>query len=325
MLAGLAALSVLALTIPQVAEGGAVGGVYLALLVLLTLGSFEAILPLGEAFQSLGGSVAAGERLFEIADQKVEVTDPAEPLPAPHGREIRAENVTFRYAEDEPPVLSGVSFGLGAGKKVAVVGPSGSGKSTLASLLLRFHDPTEGRVLLDAHDLRDYAQEEARGMLAVARQDAHLFDASVRDNLLLAKPRADDADLEIALSRAQLSLPDGLDSEVGEGGSRLSGGERRRLSVARALVREAPTMILDEPTADLDAATEGRLLDAVHEETRGRSLLLITHRLVGLERMDEILVLDDGRVVERGTHEELLRADGMYRRMVEFQDRIITA
>jgi ABC-type multidrug transport system fused ATPase/permease subunit len=162
-------------------------------------------------------------------------------------------------------------------------------------------------------------------VLAVARQEAHLFNASVRDNLLLARPQATDAELETALCRVQLSLPEGLDSEVGEGGSRLSGGERRRLAVARALVREAPTMILDEPTADLDAATERRLLDAVHEEARGRSLLLITHRLVGMERMDEILVLDGGRVAERGTHEELLRANGIYRRMVDLQDRIITA
>jgi ATP-binding cassette subfamily C protein CydC len=302
--------------------------VYLALLALLTLSSFEAILPLGEAFQSLGGSVAAGERLFEIADEEPGITDPQEPLSAPEGREVVMDHLSFRYAPDETPVLSDISFRLGAGEKIAVVGPSGSGKSTLASLLLRFHDPTEGRVMLDGADLRHYAQEESRAVFAVAEQEGHLFSGSVRENLLLAGPESGDAELAVALRRARLSLPDGLDAQVGEGGSRLSGGERRRLVVARALVREAresPVLVLDEPTAGLDTATERRLLDAVHEAARGRSLLLITHRLVGLERMDEIIVLDGGRVVERGTHDELLAAGGMYRRMVEVQNRMIAA
>jgi thiol reductant ABC exporter CydC subunit len=328
LLAGLATLSVLLLAIPQVADGtggGALSGVYLALLALLTLGSFEAILPLGEAFQSLGGSVAAGERLFEIADEKPEITDPVSPLPAPEGRELGMDHLSFRYSSDEAPVLSDVSFRLGAGEKVAVVGPSGSGKSTLTSLLLRFHDPSEGRVLLDGEDLRDYAGEEARAVFAVAEQEAHLFDGSVRENMLLARPLAGDAELAAALRRTQLSLPDDLDTQVGEGGSRLSGGEKRRLVVARALVRESPALVLDEPTAGLDTLTELRLLDAIHATTRNRSLLLITHRLIGMDRMDEILVLDAGRVAERGTHEELLRSGGMYRRMFEVQNRMIAA
>ncbi|WP_047865954.1 thiol reductant ABC exporter subunit CydC [Rubrobacter aplysinae] len=331
LLAGLATLSVLVLAIPQVAEaaeatgGGAISGVYLALLALLTLGSFEAVLPLGEAFQSLGGSVAAGERLFEVADEEPEISDPPLPLPAPEGREVGLQRLSFRYAPEEPPVLSDISFRLAAGQKVAVVGPSGSGKSTLASLLMRFHDPSGGRILLDGEDLRGYTAEEARAAFAVAEQEGHLFSGSVRENLLLAGPEAADAELAAALRRAQLSLPDGLEAQVGEGGSRLSGGERRRLVVARALLREAPLMVLDEPTAGLDTATERRLIDAVHEAAQDRSLLLITHRLVGLERMDEILVLDGGRVAERGTHHELLAAGGMYRRMVEVQNRMIAA
>lgn len=329
-LTGLATWTVLVLAIPRVASGE-IGGVYLALLALLVLGSFEAVRPLGEAFQSLGGSVAAGERLFEITDERPEVEDPAKPPPTPAGREFAFDAVTFRYDEESSPALEDISFILETGKKVAVVGPSGSGKSTLVSLILRFHDPERGRALLDGEDLRGYAQEEARTALSVAAQDAHLFDATLRENLLLAKPDATDAEIWTALKKSQLGgfvrdLSGGLETRVGELGSRLSGGERRRLTVARAFLKNVPLLVLDEPTADLDARTERRLMDAVHKHVSadGRGLLLITHRLVRMEKLDEILVLDKGRMVERGAHEELMRANGMYKRMVGVQERMLT-
>jgi ATP-binding cassette, subfamily C, bacterial CydCD len=327
--AGLATWAVLVLAVPLVAAGR-VDGVFLALVALTALASFEAVRPLGEALQSLGRSTAAGERLFEVADSEPAVEDPDRPLPAPNGRSFGFDRVSLRYEEGDAPALTDVSLFLAAGEKVAVVGPSGSGKTTLAGLLLRFWDPSSGAVLLDGEDLRLYAQEDLRAALSVAAQDAHLFDASLRDNLLLAKPGASDGELWSALKAAQLGgfvggLPGDLDARVGELGSRLSGGERRRLAVARALLRESPFLVLDEPTSDLDAGTEQRLMGAVHHHVgaRGCGLLLITHRLVGMERLDRILVLEEGRLVEQGGHGELMQRDGLYRRMVDVQDRML--
>ena len=323
LVAGLATLSALWLAIQQIA-GGALDGLYLALVALLVLGSFEAVRPLGEALQSLESSVAAGERLFEIADQRPAVEDPAKPLPAPAGEMVEFEDAGLRYGQDEPWALRGVSFSVERGVRVAVVGASGAGKSTLASLLLRFWDPDEGRVLLDGKELKDYAQADIRAALSVTAQDDHLFDGTVRENLLMARPEAAEEKLRATLDRVGLDdLPGGPDYPVGESGAQLSGGERRRLSVARALLKDAPVLVLDEPTADLDAVTERRLLDTIHEAARGKAMLMITHRLVGMERMDEILVLSGGGVAERGTHEALMARGGLYRRMVEAQDRIL--
>ena len=327
--AGLATWVVLLLAV-RLVEGGGIGAVFLALAAMTASASFEAVRPLGEAIQSLGRSRAAGERVFEIADSEPTVGDPAGPLPTPTGRAFEFDRVTFSYEGDGSPAISDVSFSLTAGQKVAVVGPSGSGKTTLANLLLRFWDPSSGSVRLDGEDLRDYAQQDARAAVAVAAQDAHLFDTSLRDNLLLARPDASDGELWSALETARLGgfvggLPLGLDTRVGELGSRLSGGEHRRLAVARALLKEAPFLVLDEPTADLDATTERRLMETVLDlaDDEGRGLVLITHRLVGLERMDGILVLEAGRLVERGTHGELMRKNGAYRRMVGVQDGML--
>ena len=327
--AGLAAWVVLFLAIPLV-EGGVIGAVFIALAAMTASASFEAVRPLGEALQSLDRSRAAGERVFEMADSEPVVGEPADPLPAPAGRAVEFDRVTISYEGDGLPALREVSLSLAAGQKVAVVGPSGSGKTTLANLLLRFWDPSSGEVRLDGEDLRHYAQEDVRAAFSVAAQDAHLFDVSLRENLLIARPDASDGELWSALKTAQLGefvggLPRGLDTRVGELGSRLSGGEHRRLAVARALLKEAPFLVLDEPTADLDAATERRLMGAVLDlaDDEGRGLVLITHRLVGLERMDGILVLEAGRLVERGTHGELMRTNGTYRRMVGVQDQML--
>lgn len=327
--AGLAMWAVLFLAVPLV-QGDGVWSVYLALLAIVTLASFEAVKPLGEAYQALGRSTAAGERLFEISDTKPTVADPPATLPAPVGRELEFENVDFRYEEDEPPVLKDVSFRLGSGERIAVVGPSGIGKSTLVDLLLRFWDPSSGTVRLDGNDLREYAQTDVREVFAVATQNAHLFDATVRENLLLAAPDARDDELWIALKKAQLdgfasSLPQGLDTRIGEFGTRLSGGERRRLVVARAFLKNAPFLVLDEPTADLDVGTEQRLMESAHAHVSegGRGLLLITHRFLGLDLMDEILVMGEGHIAERGTHETLMSKNGVYRRMVETQNRLL--
>ncbi|MBA3472401.1 MAG: thiol reductant ABC exporter subunit CydC, partial [Rubrobacter sp.] len=323
----LAMVTVLILAIPLVHESS-IPAVYLAFLALLTLGSFEAVQPLGTAFQFLGRSLGAGERLFEIADAEPQILDPDNPLPPPIDHTLEFDRVGFRYREDEPPVLEVISFKVEPGSRIAIVGPSGSGKSTLVSLALRFWDPAHGEVRLGGHSIRDYAQEDLRRTIGVVAQGTHLFNETLRDNLLLARPDATDSEIESALERAQLiefvrHLPQGLDTPLGEQGLRLSGGERQRLAIARALLEDAPVLILDEPTANLDPATEHELLAALYDSVLERATLVITHRLVHMEQMDEILVLDRGRIVERGTHAELLEANGFYKRMVEVQNQML--
>jgi ATP-binding cassette subfamily C protein CydC len=327
LLAGLAVVLALVVAVPLVAAGE-VGGVFLAFLALVVLGSFEAVRPLGAAFGFLGRSLSAGERVFGLADSKPEVTDPDEPAPPPEDHTLEFDRVSFRYAAGDPAALSDVSFVLEPGSRVAVVGPSGSGKSTLANLALRFWDPVSGQVRFGGRDVRGYAQEDLRARIGVVSQSTHVFGESLRENLLLARPNAGEEDLLRALEVAQLrglveSLPDGLDTHLGEQGLRLSGGERQRLAVARALLKDAPVLILDEPTANLDPETERELLAAVRALMHGRTTLLITHRLVALEGVDEVLVLAGGRVVERGPHAELAEAGGLYSRMLGIQDRML--
>ena len=323
LMMNLAMLAILVLAIPQVVAGE-IRGVYLAFLALVILGSFEAVQPLGTAFQFLGRSVAAGERLFEMVDAESEVADPPEPLPPPAVCGLEFDRVSFRYEPGSPSVLEDVSFALEPGKRLAIIGPSGAGKSTLANLILRFWDPSSGQIKLGGHDIRRYAQDDLRELMGIVRQDTHVFNDTLRANLLLAKPGATDADLQRVVARAQLSetverLPERMDTSLGEQGLKLSGGERQRLSVARALLKDAPLLVLDEPTANLDPVTERELLDTTYEATRDRATLVITHRLVLMEDMDEILVLGQGRIAERGTHEELLVGRGLYRHMVEVQ------
>jgi ATP-binding cassette, subfamily C, bacterial CydC len=329
LMAGLALVAILVLAVPLVASGE-VRGVYLAFLALVMLGSFEAVVPLGSAFQFLGRSLHAGERLFEVIDAEPEVMDPPEPLGTPDDTTLEFDRVSFGYGEGDPPALEDVSLVLKPGGKVAIVGPSGSGKSTLVNLALRFWDPDSGEVRLGGHDLRLYAQEDLRARIGVVSQSTHVFNDTLRANLLLADPHATDAELQRALSQARLEglverLPRELDSYVGEQGLALSGGERQRLAVARALLKDAPLLVLDEASANLDTVTERELMAEVRDLMRGRATLVVTHRLVALEGMDEILVLEGGRVVERGTHDELVRADGLYRRMLDVQHGMLLA
>ena len=327
LLTNLAMLVALVLAIPLVA-GGEVRGIYLAFLALVALGVFEAATPLGGAFQTIGRTTAAGERLFEVSDSEPTIRNPKNPLPVPEDFTLRFDNVSFRYGEGDPFSLEDVSFALEPGRKVAVVGPSGSGKSTLANLILRFRVPQGGEIRLGGRSLSEYAQEDVRRLVSVVPQSTHVFNDTLRNNLLLADPEANDEALELALERARISsfierLPDGLDTYVGEHGSRLSGGERRRLAVARALLKDAPLLVLDEPTANLDTVTELEVLASVWEAARDRAALLVTHRLVGMEEMHEILVMDAGRIVERGAHEQLLAAGGLYCRMLETQRELL--
>ena len=230
----------------------------------------------------------------------------------------------FAYRPGQPPVLDGLSFDLSQGQQVAVVGPSGAGKSTLVGLLLRFWDYEEGHILLGGQELRLMGQEEVRRQLAVVSQRTYLFNDTVEANLRLARPDATESEIVHAMQEAQLhdfveSLPNGYDTWIGEQGLRLSGGQRQRLSIARALLKEAPILILDEPTANLDSLTERQVLAALRSLMVGRTSLMITHRLIGLELVDEILVLNAGRVAERGCHHELVQMGGLYGRMWDLQ------
>jgi len=327
LLMNLATLAVLAAAIPLVSNAQ-LDGVYLAMLILFVMSSFEAILPLPQAFQHLGTSLEAGRRLYEIVDAETAVVDPASPAPVPAGFALQVQDLRFSYAPDMPPVLDGVSFELSPGRLVAVVGPSGAGKSTLAHLLLRFWEYREGQILLGGRELSEYDAETVRSMMAVVTQHTHLFNASIRDNLLLARPGATDREMIQAAKQAQIhdfteSLPHGYDTWIGEEGLRLSGGQRQRLALARATLKDAPILILDEPTANLDALTEREVVASLQALAVERATLLITHRLVGLEAADEILVLRAGRVAERGRHVDLMQMGGLYRRMWELQTQIL--
>jgi ABC-type transport system involved in cytochrome bd biosynthesis fused ATPase/permease subunit len=284
-------------------SSGTIDGVLVATLALLCLASFEAVTPLPQAARELSATLAAGRRVLDIADREAHVRDPKGQPPVPSSRPTFAlEKVAARYPAADRPALRGVSLTLAPGRRVALVGPSGSGKTTVVNLLLRFLDPTDGRVTLDRRDLRDYRQEDVRRAIAVAGQDSHLFATTIRENVRIGKPAATDVELEEALRRACIwdwvaTLPEGMDTLVGEEGAWLSGGQRQRIGLARAFLADAPLLILDEPTAHLDRVTARTLMDDVIEALGGKTLLLITHRPEGLERMDEVVELDAGGLV----------------------------
>lgn len=329
LLTGLGVWVMLFLAIPLVSSGK-IEGVYLAVIVLGSMASFEAVQNLPQAAQLLEANIQSARRLFEIADQPPLVTDPAQPLPQPASADLRVENLSFAYPDGERGsdslVLQNISFALPPGKKLALVGPSGAGKSTLANLLMRFWD-AEG-ILLAGQDIRAYKQVDARRMFSLVSQNTYLFNASLRENLLLARPWAAQDDIEAACRAAQLhdfilSLPNGYETLVGERGVELSGGERQRVAIARALLKNTPIFIFDEPTANLDAVTERKLVETLQSVMENHSVLWITHRLVGLEAMDEILVFENGKIVQRGTQAELLARDGLYKTMWNLQNRAL--
>lgn len=302
-------------------EDGAIGPTALAVLVLTTLAAFEIVAPLPAVAARLGSIRASGERLFGVLD-----TPPGVAPPAREGLEIdpdadatvRIRDLRVRYGPEEPWALDGVDLEIPAGQTVAVVGPSGAGKSTLASVLLRFRDPDGGRVEIGGVDITDYPADEVRRVVSGVPQDPHVFASTLRENLRLARPGAGDEELWAALGAVRLAgeveaMPKGLDTQVGSHGMGLSGGMRQRLALARAVLAAPRVLVLDEPTAHLDPDTRDAVVADLLDAAEGFSTLLITHDLTGLDRVDRVIVVRDGRVIQSGTHAELMEQPGWYR------------
>ncbi|MDE2119311.1 MAG: thiol reductant ABC exporter subunit CydC [Betaproteobacteria bacterium] len=302
--ANLALASALALGLPAVIAAR-LPAHDLPMLALFALATFEAVAPLPLAFQLLGEMLAAARRVFELAEMPSAVAEPAQPAARPAGFELQLRGLRMRYADDAPWVLDGVDLELAPGARLALVGGSGAGKSSLLHVLTRLRDYQQGSVRIGGRELRELRGDDARAMFAVVGQHDYLFHGSVLDNLLLADPRATPARIEAACRAARLhdviqSFPEGYQTPLGEGGALLSGGQARRLSIARALLKDAPVLLLDEPAEALDAATQRELFEALAEAMRGRTVLLISHHPGALRALvDEVAELRDGRIVRR--------------------------
>ncbi len=331
LLTNLGLWTILFLSIPQVTAGH-LAGPMLASLTLLTFASFEAVTPLPLAAQMWNASREAAKRLFEVVDTEPEIKETSEKRiennkNQPPTSSIQLSNLSFAYPNQSTPALQGITFNIQQKTSTAIVGPSGAGKSTLANLLLRFWDYETGDIALGGESLKSLNQDEARSRIGLVSQNAYFFNTSIRENLRFARRKVTQEEIESAAKAAQIhdfvmSLPKGYDTLIGEQGLRLSGGERQRLAIARALIKDAPILILDEPTANLDTLTEKQVLETILGLMKRKTSLLITHRLIGLENMDEILVMNHGQIVERGTHTSLLEAGGLYHRLWTYQNRI---
>lgn len=316
LVAGAALVGVAAAGVAAV-SAGQMDGILLAAAVFLTMGAFEAVNGLPDAAQRIVACATAAERLEEVTDEPVPVVDPAAPRRLAGGPLV-ARDVGFRYPGTDEVALDGVGLTLEPGSRVALVGPSGAGKTTLARLLVRFADPEAGDIRLGDVDLREAAQDDVRHQVRLVGQEAYLFTATIAANVRMGRPDCGDADIVEALVRAGLGpwvagLPDGIETQVGEDGAAVSGGQRGRIALARGLVSDSDHLILDEPTAQLDPVGARELLAELGaDRSDRRGVLVITHTVEGLEEFDEILVMDDGRVVERGRWPGLVAAGGPF-------------
>ncbi len=298
----------------------------LILSVILSVAAFAPISDIARTIKQLMETLAAARRLFVVHDEPVPVVDGPGVQAHENGLSpaISFDHVGFSYGHGEAQALHGVSFDVEAGQTVALVGRSGAGKTTCANLVMRFWDPGEGHVRLNGHNLRDYELDDLRRQIALVSQDTYLFNASIRDNLRLGKIEASDSEIEAAAQQANAhefitAFPDGYDTLVGERGMQLSGGQRQRISIARAILKNAPVLILDEATSHLDAVNERQVRQALETLMAGRTTVVIAHRLSTIRDADRIVVLDNGHAVEQGSHHDLLASHGLYSQLVATQ------
>ncbi|MEI7691583.1 MAG: thiol reductant ABC exporter subunit CydC [Actinomycetes bacterium] len=305
----------------QATANGQLDGVLLAGIVFLTIGAFEAVVGLPDAAQRLTACAQAAARLESVTEAPVPVSDPLSPAPVPLAGSLVFDQVSVEFDGRPQAALSEVSATLAPGSRIALVGASGAGKTTLASCAVRFLDPNSGRVTLGGTDIRELSQDALRSAVRLVSQDAYLFTTTIAQNVRLAAPGASEEQIIAALSRAGLgawvaSLPEGIETLVGEEGAEVSGGQRGRIALARGFISPSQIVILDEPTANLDAAGARDLLSAIgSERSDRRAMLVITHTVEGLEEFDEIIVLEAGAVVERGSWAELIAAEGSLSRL----------
>ncbi|MCL9774838.1 heme ABC transporter ATP-binding protein/permease CydC [Vibrio methylphosphonaticus] len=287
----------------------------IALMVFATMASFELLMPIAGAFQFLGQTLTSAKRLNEIILAKPEVQFPTEPVAHNDNFSIEFDNVQFSYHDAHQHALENVSVFVNSGEKLAIVGQTGSGKSTLLQLISRYWDVQAGSVKLAGHNIQNWSEVQLRQSMSIVSQRVDILNGSLRDNLAMAKPNAQDSELEAALSQVNLDtlLTDsGLDTWLGDGGRQLSGGEKRRIGIARALLHDAPILLLDEPTEGLDKQTEQQIMALFDHHFAGKTVVFITHRLVSLDTFDTICLLEDGKVLELGHHDALLAKQGRY-------------
>jgi len=294
-------------------------GALIALFVFTPLAAFEALGPVAAAFQHLGQVIASAQRVSQIIDQPADVTFPTQgPVAAEHVS-LSLQNVNFTYPGQPLPVLKNVTLDVRAGEHIALLGQTGCGKSTLLQLLTRGWDITSGTLEINGHAIGAYDEATLRKMITVVSQRAHVFNTTLRENLRMASPNCTDEQIAEVLRQVDLHVlleNEGLNAWLGEGGRQLSGGEQRRIGLARALLHDAPLWLLDEPTEGLDAETEQHILALLHKHCQNKTLLLVTHRLHGLETFDRICVMEEGQIVEQGDHPSLIAAQGRYARFL---------
>lgn len=306
---------------------GELDGIMLAVIVLITMASFEISIPIAQAAQFWESSLQAARRLFEMADQQPAIIEPVIPVSVPEKPNILIRNLSFQYHGNLPLAADHLNIDIPYGRKIALVGENGSGKTTILNLLMRFWDCQPGEILIDGILVQEFSPKELRQRIGYVSPGGAIFQTTLRQNLLLANPGALDADLLRVLDCVQLgewvqTLPDGLDTWLGASGLTISGGQLQRIQLARGLLMDAPIYLLDEPTTHLDVETENRLISLFRSIFQNRSLVWVTHRLVGLDWLNEILVLDNGRVVERGNQHTLLESRGRFYQLWEIQNRL---
>ena len=304
----------------RLTEGDLVAFIFYAFNIARSVGG------LSQLYSTFNSAAGATERLFDLLDTPPDLDDAPDAIQLPPvDGHVCFEGVTFAYEEGRP-VLKDISLDVSPGETVALVGPSGAGKSTLVSLIPRFYDPHEGRITVDGHDLRTVTRQSLREQIAAVSQEVHLFNTTIRENIRYGRLDASAPAIEDAARAANAhefitALPDGYDAEVGERGVKLSGGQRQRVAIARALLRDARLLLLDEATSSLDSASEALVQEALGRLVEGRTTFVIAHRLSTVQGADRLVVLDEGRIVQRGTHAELMREGGLYRRLASYQFR----